>query len=310
MATASRFGASPSRSGYNSKVRLLIASLLGVIVILVGTIVYVINQMAAPKPETAPEVAATPVEDSGPLKNMVKIVVAAQRIEEGQKITPDMLGVREEDFSRMPSGAWRDINMQHLIGKYATAMIAANMPILKEQLADAPPSQDLEIPAGYRAVTITVDARTGVEGWAKPNSRVDVNWTFVDSDKKTKVHTIVRFVKILSVGGATNSPGQKAAVGSNQPTTVTLLVTEEDARKIELARNLGSLSLALVGNTETPSGFNSDAPSTIDDILGKKAESGITEDDIDGVVYLPDPDTGKQIKMILVNGKWVRDKSY
>lgn len=308
MATASRFGASPSRSGYNSKVRLLIASLLGVIVILVGTIVYVINQMAAPKSETAPETASAPVEDTGPLQNMVKIVVAAQRIEEGQKITPDMLGVREEDFSRMPSGAWRDINMQHLIGKYSTAMIAANMPILKEQLADAPPSQDLEIPAGYRAVTITVDARTGVEGWAKPNSRVDVNWTFVDNDKRTKVHTIVRFVKILSVGGATNSPGQKAAVG--QATTITLLVTEEDARKIELARNLGSLSLALVGNTETPSGFNSDSPASIDDILGKEKVSGITEDDIDGVVYLPDPDTGKQIKMILVNGKWIRDKSY
>lgn len=313
MATASRFGANPSRSMYSAKIRMLIASLLGVILILVVTIVFIIDQMG--KKADPPVVRIDTVDKAPPVSNpassTVQIVVAAQRLEEGVQITPSVLGVKNEDINKLPEGAIKEINKQLLVGKFTTRMIAANMPIVKEDIADMPPTTSINIPAGYRAVTITVDARTGVEGWARPNSRVDVLLTFKDpQDGKTKVATIVRFVKILSVAGATNSPGQKAAVGApGQVTTVTILVTEADARKIELSRNVGNLSLSLVGDEETPSASTGPAVEDLDTVLGTQQTTEVKEPNVDGTMYIVDPDTGLQVKWILVNRKWIKDSS-
>lgn len=192
---------------------------------------------------------------------------------------------------------------------FAKRLINANMPIVRDDIDDNPPLNLLQIPPGYRASTITVDSRSGVEGFAKPNSRVDVLWTYTQDGRK-KVATIARFVKVLSVAGATQAEGQKVSVNSKGGTTVTLLVTEKDAKKIELARTLGAISLSLVGEQETGTKSNEPDTITIQDLIGRPAVTEVAEVANDGVMYTSDPRTGRQLRYVLRNGRWSLDRSF
>ena len=161
------------------------------------------------------------------------------------------------------------------------------------------------IPPGYRAVTIIVNSRSGVEGFAKPNSRVDILWTYNQGGKKN-VATISRFVKVLSVSGQTNAvQNARVAVGA-KGTTVTLLVTEKDAKKIELARSLGALSLSLVGDQEIRTATGEPDTVTIQDLIGRPANNQPTEVSNDGVMFTTGPD-GRQVRYVLQNGRWAVD---
>ena len=88
-------------------------------------------------------------------------------------------------------------------------------------------------------------------------------------------------------------------------TTITLLVTERDARKIELARTIGELSLSLVG--EQDPGVSSEETTMID--MSDLLETGNAADEeieADAVAISKDPRTGKQVKYELRDGKWIR----
>ena len=176
-------------------------------------------------------------------------------------------------------------------------------------VADTRPISAFHIPPGYRAVTIEVDRRTGVEGFAKPNSRVDVLWTYEDPkdrDRRKKVATIVHFSRVLSVGGVTSIEAANAAQGSANATTVTLLVTEQDAKKIELARTLGVLSLSLVGEQEQSAVAAAPEPIDIYTLLGRGPETEQAEEPSEGIMYTEDPKTGRQVKYLLRRGRWER----
>ena len=187
------------------------------------------------------------------------------------------------------------------------------MPVTREMVTDQRPMSQIKIPPGFRAVTINVDSRSGVEGWARPNTRVDVLCTYTDpKDGQKKIAAVVRFVKILSVSGQTQSVEGRAAVDS-AATTVTILVEEKSSRKVELARQIGSLSLALVGQDETQKveGNNSDVISA-DDLFGQKVApvGPKAQVPVEGRMTIKDPKTGRPVVMVLQKGVgWVREDS-
>ena len=302
---ATRFGAVSPAQAYATKVRWVVATLVGIILILIITLIAVAkNSQTSEDPNANYAVASEPVQAAIPT---VEVLIAMQRIEEGATLAEGMFGTQEFLPDRIPQGAVLAKDKPTVLSKFAASMIPANLPILREHVAEQRPVGTLHIPAGFRAVTITVDARQGVEGFARPNSRVDVLWTYTDRDKRKKVATIVRFVKILSVGGATNTEGAKAQVARDQKVTVTLLVAEKDAKKIELARTLGVLSLTLVGGSESPKVNETPDPVDINSILGVRPEVEVNAPEpVDGVMYTLDKKTGKQVKYELVKGRWKR----
>lgn len=105
-------------------------------------------------------------------------------------------------------------------------------------------SQRLEVKSGKRAVSINVDARTGLEGHAKPGSLVDVALTWVNADGELKSCIIGQKARVLSYGGKTDITVQTGGAPRVEQ-TITLEVEPEEALKVITAKELGLLSLLM-----------------------------------------------------------------
>lgn len=308
---ATRFGGAKPTYG-SVKLKWVLIGCGGILLLLVGLLVWVLvsqstQQDAAQQQQTQQQ---QPLVAPPPVTSKIDVLVAKERIEEGTQFQQHLLAVRSWEPDQLPEGVVLAREINSILGKWAKTMISANMPILREHVNDQQPLSALNIPAGFRAVTITVDARSGVEGFARPNTRVDVLFTFTDKDGKRKVVTLCRFVKVLSVRGATQAEAPVAVAGD---APVTLLVTERDARKIELARNLGALSLALVGGEEGGKPKSDDQGAVdLDSIIGRQEAptQSQPEEPAEGYMYTKDPDSGRQVRFKLLHGKWVKDQNF
>jgi Flp pilus assembly protein CpaB len=298
---AARFGAVTPANTQATKIKWVLAC-LGTLIVVLGVALVLLYQNSQ-TPEAA--VAATEVEASS-LSSVptMEVLTAATRIEEGARIEPSLFVSIPMDADKAPMAVVRTKDRDSIVGMYAKRQISPNIPLVMDDLSATKPASTIRIPPGYRAVTITVDSRSGVEGFAQPNSRVDILWTYTHEGRQ-KVATIVRFVKILSVAGATQATGERSSVSSE--TTVTVLVTEKDAKKVELARTLGVISLSLVGDQEQGDAAEESGEVTLGDLIGTPQEEG-QEPDADGFMYTVDEKTGKQIRFLLKNSRWVRDE--
>jgi pilus assembly protein CpaB len=105
------------------------------------------------------------------------------------------------------------------------------------------------LPKGMRAVSMEVSAENGAGGFILPDDHVDVVLTRRDKAaekaggvEKLISDSILRNVRVLAIDQTVEEKaGQKVAVGK----TATLELTPEQAETLELARQQGTLSLAL-----------------------------------------------------------------
>ena len=126
------------------------------------------------------------------------------------------------------------------------------------------------IDPGKRAVSVSVNDTSGAAGLVAPRSHVDVLFTRTGSMAEAATTTILQDITVLSVGRVTEvaqtpASGTQAAAqpppSSTQNRAVTLLVTPEQAEKVELAKNQGKLSLSL-RNPLDKSTSDTNAPTT------------------------------------------------
>lgn len=104
------------------------------------------------------------------------------------------------------------------------------------------------IDPGMRAISVQISDSSGASGLIQPRSHVDVLFTRPGSMSEAVTTTVLEDVVVLSVGRATEVSSTanldpRAPRPQNQ--AVTLLVTPEEARKVELAKNQGKVSLSL-----------------------------------------------------------------
>ena len=104
------------------------------------------------------------------------------------------------------------------------------------------------IEPGMRAISVQINDSSGVAGLIQPRAHVDVLFTRPGPMSEAITTTILENVVVLSVGRMTEV-SQTAAIDPKAARpltqTATLLVTPEQAQKIELAKNQGKVSLAL-----------------------------------------------------------------
>lgn len=138
------------------------------------------------------------------------------------------------------------------------------------------------IPAGMRAVSVSVTDAASAAGLIQPRARVDVICSRTGSLNEAVSNIILQDVQVLSVGrltelqtqGADQKGGAAAAqvAPTGQSRAVTLLVTKEEASKLELAKNNGRVSLAL-RNPSDDSRVDNPEPATgevIDPLMGDR----------------------------------------
>jgi len=195
----------------------------------------------------------------------LQIAVASRDIGLGQPITANLLQMVPWPSSAMPSGSFKDL--KDLEGRVVIVAMQRGEPVLEAKLAPVGTKGGLSavIPQGKRALTVRVNEVVGVAGFALPGNYVDVMVNMQD-DRKQQVSKIV-LEKILVLAVA-----QEAGRDETKPkvvNAVTLEVTPQEAEKLDLARSVGSLSLALRNQIDANPVLTEGIRK--DDLLGQKA---------------------------------------
>lgn len=178
----------------------------------------------------------------------VDVVVAAQNIKAGSRLTPDVVKTVQMPAAYRHPHAFS--TRQDVVNKYTTVDLWADEIVISDQLTTQETSSDLpfRIPEGYRAVTIKIDQVSGVAGQVKPGHRVDVLMSAKPESaatKETQTLTLLQNILVLSVGG--NSEKDKE---DNAASTMTLAVTPDQAEYVMLAENTGNIKLSLRPTTD------------------------------------------------------------
>lgn len=144
----------------------------------------------------------------------------------------------------LPRGALRED--REAVNRVTLYPVTRNEPITGVKLSSVTAVEGIPstIEPGYRAVSVPVTDVSGVAGLVQPGSRVDVIFTKPGSMAEAITSTILQNVKVLSVGRLTQA-GQTVDPKAPKMPVATLVVTPEEAQKLELAKNQGKVSLAL-----------------------------------------------------------------
>ncbi len=134
--------------------------------------------------------------------------------------------------------------------------VSANEPVMASKVAGVKGVEGLPatIEIGMRAIAVPVTDASGVAGLIQPRAHVDVLFTRAGPMSEALTTTILKDVVVLAIGRTTETVSSATAAGAaaaaqsaTRPSaqSATLLVDPEQAQMIELAKNLGKLSLAL-----------------------------------------------------------------
>lgn len=221
-----------TKSKGNKKSQTPILILLGVGLITAGVS---IGKIISPK-ETPPVKEEQVVVQSS---DMVSVPVPRETIQRGVKLRNVVFTYQKYPKQELPEGAI--VDLKPYLEAQTDAVLPSKLPMFVSNLTfvnqAANPVVE-RIPDGMRAMTISVDATTSVEGWAGSGSIVDV--VLIEKDRTT---VIAEKVKILSSQRQVNQVD--GAPSKDVPTTVTLLVSQPQCLAINTAIPKGRINFAL-----------------------------------------------------------------
>lgn len=185
-----------------------------------------------------------------PKVETVKVVVATKDLPPGEII--DIGSLRSRDFPKdlAPAGAVADVAVA--AGRAAIVPISEDEPVLETKLAPKGVGGGLAalVPVDMRAVCIQItNVAAGHAGLIVPKNHVDVLFTAADQGPNDptgggSTTTLLQNREILAVDQKIYVTGDHK-VESRELRSVTLLVTPEQAAKLDLAQNKGMLHLSL-----------------------------------------------------------------
>jgi pilus assembly protein CpaB len=183
------------------------------------------------------------------------VIIAQQDIGIGVKISPEMISTVDWPLSAPLTGRLNDASA--VAGRVTAAPLIAGEPILSHRLAPEGSRSGFSgrIAPGKRAFTIKVNEVVGVAGFAIPGTYVDVLVTLHDlpgAMKSQGPQSKIVLERLLVLAAAQ----EHVVPEDNKPKivgAVTLEVRPDEAETLDLARSVGSLSLALRNPTDIES---------------------------------------------------------
>jgi pilus assembly protein CpaB len=179
----------------------------------------------------------------------VTVVVAAMDIPRGKAITSDLLKTRDYPKDLVPPGALEHV--ADALDRTVVVQLAKDEPLLESKLASRSAGRGLAplIPDNMRACTINTNIASSVAGLIQPGNRVDVLLTVspnngpLDTTGGGSTTTLLQNVEILAVDQHVEAHFDGKADANQR--SVTLLVTPDQAAKLVLGQNKGTLQLTL-----------------------------------------------------------------
>jgi Flp pilus assembly protein CpaB len=240
MAMSRQFGGSSKKRSDN---RTVIIAVFGIALLLIlGLFAVVIFSSGETGAPAEPIAAVEPVAAD---TDKVDVVIPIRQIPSASELQPAMFRIEKRSKVGIDEGVVT--NIDDVKGLFAKSLILQNQPLHRDFLTNMQPKSEIsaDIPPGYRAITITVNRTSSVEGWAVAGSRVDVAWASNVAGAPA-LTTIVQNAKVLATDRQVDKSNPELPV----PSTVTLLVSTKDAQKIQLAQTAGELSLSLRGDLD------------------------------------------------------------
>lgn len=189
----------------------------------------------------------------------LNVLVASRPIGIGSVLEPDMLDSQPwpkhlvlENFVTSPDAA------QSVVRMVARSAFQKGEPIVMSRLSnpDDPSFMAARLSPGMRVVTVASDGVAGVAGFVYPGDRVDVLVTHAvpggvsdgispEQKKESVTETLLANVRVLAVNQRAEGGGSEGK--PELPSSISMEVRPEDAQRLRLAQETGSLSLALRG---------------------------------------------------------------
>ncbi|MFN7921205.1 MAG: Flp pilus assembly protein CpaB [Bryobacteraceae bacterium] len=189
-------------------------------------------------------------------EKQVQVVAAARDLPVGTRVAKGDLKLVTLLEKEAPRTAV--LKVDDAIGRAVVYPVNAGEPVTASRLTSATSAEGAAaiIEPGKRAASVPFTDASGAAGLIQPRSRVDVLFTRTGNAYEAMTVTVLEDVEVLSIGrttqvdtqasGTATKGGAAAAVGNQNPNrTATVVVTPEQAQRLELAKNQGRISLVL-----------------------------------------------------------------
>jgi pilus assembly protein CpaB len=206
-------------------------------------------------------------------ESRTSVYAAAHDLQIGQ-------GIRKNDLKKVsllardiPTGAI--VTEKQALNRVALYPIAASTPLVTGSLSPLAGADGIQatIEPGYRAVSVTINDVSGVAGLIQPGAHVDVLFTRPGTMAEAITSTILQNVKVLAIGHSVQA-NQAVDLKAPKVPVATLIVTPEQAQKLELAKNQGRISLSLRNPLDRSAGVDGMPVST--DVLDPSMRGKMT----------------------------------
>ncbi len=190
-------------------------------------------------------------------EDTVMVIVAARDLYPGVTINEDDLVAVEIPPRFLPNGVF--LSPEHVVGQRPRERILANEFVRASRLANPESGEGLNaiIPRGMRAISVEIANGAALAGHLNPGDNVDVIVTIkgVEDDNGRVIqeptsNILLQSIFVIAVNDrAHGSTADRYSAG--QRSTVTLLVTAEQAVALAQAEKTGELRLALRNMTDS-----------------------------------------------------------
>ena len=177
---------------------------------------------------------------------MSKVTIAAADVRAGKELLASDLTLVEWPTTTLPAGAVAD--PAALVGRVVRNSLLKGEPIIESRLAVKGARGGISslIAPGKRAISIAVNDSVGMASYSLEGSFVDVIVNSSETSEGERQRSMSKIVlERVHVLGVSNAPGSEGRIGA-----VMLEVTPGEAESLDLARSIGTLSLAMRNQQE------------------------------------------------------------
>ena len=222
------------------------------------------------------------------LASTVKIVRVDAEIKQGDQITAKMVTSVEVGGYNLPPNVIH--RTQDVVGKYAKADLYKGDYILASKLSDTPQVKNeylTGLDGTNRAMSITVKSfAAGLSGKLERGDIVSLIASDVGNLRETLIPAELQYVEIIAttLSDGTDSDIQEEEDGTGLASTITVLVTPEQARLLVQLEQEGSIHAALVyrGNRENAERFLAEQARVLEELYAEEPEETEGEESAGG----------------------------